>query len=348
MSQYSIFDGEKWIDAAVVGPKGDIGPYYKPYLDEDGNFSMESSDDSQERIELGNITGPTGLTGYGYNANLFDNADFTYPLIHANTANTYLCERWYKNSTTNLTATFLTNNGGLKLQSDDRSYINQYFPYIAPGTYIVSVVCDKTDGQNFVFRVVDKDDGVVSVESQTTFDNNLNKIIHYGILKVENRLLSEGAKYPCFQIGNKGESIIYRAKLETIAYREGENGETENPSPTIQQDIMVNQSYSRLATISSDMNGNYLSPFRANTISIEKSKWSLNSSDGMYYADAPAITDAVGSCHVIIAAEPDSAAEFADYSIVCSDHNTSTGVLTYRAAGIPDKTISSNVLVVRY
>jgi hypothetical protein len=39
MSQYRIFNGENWIDAAVIGPKGEKGSYYKPFL-KDGYLSM--------------------------------------------------------------------------------------------------------------------------------------------------------------------------------------------------------------------------------------------------------------------------------------------------------------------
>lgn len=364
MSQYNIFNGRNWVNASIVGPKGETGPYYIPYLDEDGNFSMESSDESKRRIELGNITGPTGLTGYGYNANLFDNADFCHALRRSINSNTYVCERWYKDDASSLITTFVKNNGGLELISDDIAYLKQNFPYLSPGRYIISVITSSASEESFSFSVQKGNDKEVNGELKEenfinivkgskavikiTKGSEANRYIHYAILEISSELLPTNGIYPSVRIGNKGTNIVYRAKLEIIPYREEkETGKPENPYPTIEQDIMQNQSYTRLATISSDMDGNYLSPFRATTVSIEKSKWSLES-DGMYYADAPAIADAIGSCHVIVAAEPNSAAEFADYSIVCVDHEPLTGELTFRAAGIPDKTIESNILVVRY
>ena len=298
-----------------------------------------------EEIALGNIKGDIGQTGYGFNTNLFDNWDFTHSVKRGSADPNYICDRWYRDSKN---TEFSISNSGLLIQKiSNNSYIKQNLPYISPGKYIISIITDAQLKSSFEFKICSADGTVYTANIQDPMEyrqtETIVRYIHFGIIEISEELIKINSNYPSVQIIPKEENkIIYRAKFEANIYR----GEESNSS-TIAQDVYQNPSYNSFITASSNENGVYTSPFLSNTITIKKEDWEVKD-ETFFQAISEPVTDAIGNCHIIVAAEPDSADEFADYSIICIDHNTKTGELVYRATDIPDKDIQSNILVVRY
>lgn len=350
MAQYKIYDGENWIDAAVQGQTGPVGPYYKPVLDDEYNLSMvpETVTGTLETINLGNIQGERGLTGYGFNTNLFDNWDFTHAIKRGSSDSNYICDRWYRN---NEYVDFTIDNIGLHINSGTNSaFIKQSFPYISPGKYVISVISGAMTKQAFSFSVVSASGQEYSAEMQDPYEciqtGLEDKRVHYGIVDISTELISSNNNYPYVKIcpqGGGSHFIIYRAKFEVHKPREDEQN-----APTIEYDVYQNSSYNNFVIASSDKNGVYTSPFLSNTVTIEKEAWTGEESAAFFYATTNPVTDAIGNCHIIVAAGPDSAEDFVDNGIICSGHNNNNGVLTFRASSIPDKAIEANILVVRY
>ena len=347
MAQYKIYNGENWIDAAVQGKIGPIGPYYKPVLDDESNLFMipETVTNKLEELSLGNIKGDIGRTGYGFNTNLFDNWDFTHAVKRGSGNSNYICERWYRDSSN--TEFSISNSGLLIKKISSNSYIKQNFPYISPGKYIISIVSDAQIKSSFDFQIVSaggSDIYIANTQNPIEFyqTENLIRYIHYGIVEIPEELISNGTNYPSIQIIPKeANKIIYRAKFEVNEYR----GEESNSS-TIAQDIFQNSSYNNFIVASSDENGVYTSPFLSNTIVIEKEAW-VEGSEAFFYATIVS-TNVFGRCHIIATAELDSIEDFADNEIICSDHNEINGTLTFRASSMPDKAVKANILVIKY